>query len=266
MRYELGVIGAGNMAEAIVRAAVQRGMLAPGAILAADPSPQRRAVMAELGVEATDDNARVLAGARQVMLAIKPQALGAIAPQLAEHLRPEQVVISIMAGIGTAKLAQAIGRPSRVIRVMPNTPLMSGLGMTGIAPGPDAQAGDADLALRLFGAAGEAIKVREQLMDAVTAVSGSGPAYVFYLAEAMQQAAADLGLGEHARLLVTQTLRGAAELLAQSDEPAGELRRRVTSPGGTTEAAIRTLEAAGVKRAVVEAIKAAEARGRELGA
>lgn len=266
MRYELGFIGAGNMAEAIARAAIQKGVLSPGAMVASDPSPQRRQVFESLGVAFADDNAQVVAQARQVMLAVKPQSVGFISGALGRLQVDQQVVVSIMAGVRAATIEGLAGQAVRVVRVMPNTPLMAGCGMAGVALGRHAREGDDVLAMKLFGAAGKAVRVDEAQIDGITAVSGSGPAYLFYLAEAMQQAATELGLGEHASLLVEQTLMGAATLLCQSDDPPAELRRKVTSPGGTTEAAIRVMDTRQVKAAVVEAIKAAQSRSLELGA
>ncbi|MFW5683005.1 MAG: pyrroline-5-carboxylate reductase [Phycisphaeraceae bacterium] len=272
--HELGFIGSGNMAEAIVRSAIDAGVLSPEQIVAADPSPERREVMASIGVHACDDNAEVVADARQVVLAVKPQAAAGPAAEIGAHLRDDHVVISIMAGLSTSKLAALIrvgmpagseGQRIRLVRVMPNTPLMVGKGMAGVALGADTRPGDDDLAIKLLAAGGEAVRVDEAAIDAITAVSGSGPAYLFYLAEAMQRAAADLGLGEHARLLVSQTLAGAAELLARSDDDAATLRKKVASPGGTTEAALNTLDDKGVSDAIVEAIRSAERRSRELG-
>lgn len=265
-QYQLAFIGAGNMAEAIARAAVEHLVLEPSQIVAADPSPQRRQAFVDLGLAVTDSNAEAIASAEQVLLAVKPQVMPDAARDLAYHGRPEQVVISILAGITCAKFAAAVGRLTRVVRVMPNTPLMVGYGMAGIATGPDAQPGDDDLALRLFSAgASKAIRVDEPLIDAITAVSGSGPAYAFYLAEAMEAAADQLGLGDHARTLVVQTLLGAAWLLDESGEPAADLRRKVTSPGGTTEAACNHLDQTGVMQHITQALHAAEQRSKELG-
>ena len=266
MRYDLGFIGAGNMAEAIIRAAVSRGVLAADRLIAADPSPERHRVLDSLGVASTDDNAEVVAASGTVLLAVKPQALPALSETLSRLDTERQVVVSIMAGLSSANIEAVIGRPARIVRVMPNTPLMVGRGMAGVSLGAHARPGDDDLALRLFCACGEAIRLPEADLDAVTAVSGSGPAYLFYLAEAMQQAAAELGLSDHARLLVRQTLLGAAELLQQSDDPPAELRRKVTSPGGTTEAAIRHLDNRRVSTAIVKALQAAYDRSVELGA
>jgi pyrroline-5-carboxylate reductase len=148
---------------------------------------------------------------------------------------------------------------------MPNLPMQVGCGMSGIAAGPHAQAADTQFAAALMGSAGQTIVVDESLLDAVTAVSGSGPGYVFYFAEAMERAAQELGLGEHARLLVRQTLLGAAHLLEESGLSPAELRAKVTSRGGTTHAGVLHLEARKVGPAIVDAVKAAERRSRELG-
>lgn len=265
MPYELGFLGAGNMAEAIANAAVAKGVLSPDQLIASDPSQPRREVFTNLGITAVDDNSRVIRESRQILIAVKPQVMGQAAAGLAADGREDQVVISIMAGVTCAGLTQAVGRPTRVIRVMPNTPVLVGYGMAGIARGVHAQPGDEDLAHRLFTAGGQAIIVDETDLDAITAVSGSGPAYVFYLAEAMQQAAEAMGLKPHARLLVQQTILGAAMLMTQSDDSPAELRRKVTSPGGTTEAAITSLEQSGVGSACFDAMKAARQRSEQLG-
>ncbi len=265
MHYDLGFIGAGNMAEAIVRAAIEQKVLAPQRIIAADVSEARRDAFAALGVTTTAINGEVITGAEQVLLAVKPQSLAGLAGDLAKLDVQRQVVISIMAGISSAKLEAVAGKPLRIIRVMPNTPLMVGAGMAGIAPGEHAHEGDERLALRLFEAGGKAVRVEEAAIDAITAVSGSGPAYVFYLAEAMENAAAQLGLAAEARTLVSQTILGAAQLLAQSPDSPAELRRKVTSPGGTTEAAIKHLDGNSTTAVLVNAIKAAHQRAAELG-
>jgi len=265
MQYRLGFLGAGNMAEAIARGAIDKGVLNASEMIAADPSEARQAVFASLGIKVASTNAELIKASQQVLLAIKPQTLTDAAADLA-NVTDEHVLISIMAGIGSAKIAAAVGRPARVIRVMPNTPLMVGQGMAGIAMGEHARPGDEALTMQLFSAAGKAIQVSESAIDAITAVSGSGPAYVFYLAEAMEKAAKELGLGEHARLLTQQTILGAAMLLANSSDTPAELRRKVTSPGGTTEAAIKHMEGNKTIDVIVNAIKAAERRSKELGA
>jgi len=253
------------MAEAMARGAASTGVVDAAAMVAADPSSDRLAVFKSFGVASAADNAELVAAADTVVLAIKPQALPKLSEAWAAIDTERHVIISIMAGISSAKIAQAIGKPVRVVRVMPNTPLMIGRGMAGVALGQHARPGDDELAMKLFGACGEAIRVDEADLDAVTAVSGSGPAYLFYLAEAMQQAAEQLGLSDNARLLVNQTLLGSAELLNESSDTPAELRRKVTSPGGTTEAAIKHLDAQNVKQNIVAALRQARDRGAELG-
>jgi pyrroline-5-carboxylate reductase len=266
MEYALGLIGGGNMAEAIVRAAIGGGVLEATQIVVADPAQDRRNIFAELGVMATHDNDLVCAESEQIMLAVKPQKFDLVRGHLGRLDASAHVVISIMAGHSCDILAESIGAGARVIRVMPNTPLLVGEGMAGICLGGDAIPGDEALALRLFGSAGRAVVIEEKLMDALTAVSGSGPAYVFYLAEAMAEAAVDMGLSlENAEILVTQTLLGSSRLLAKSNHGARELRRRVTSPGGTTEAAITHFDDNGMRKKIIQALQKAEARGKELG-
>lgn len=272
MSYRLGFLGAGNMAEAIAAAAIRKQVLAPGQMIASDPSEARRALFAKMGVAVAPDNRAVIEGSEQVLVAVKPQVMAQAAADLGAAGRPGQVIISIMAGVSTRKLAAAIveGASSlaqpRIVRVMPNTPLMAGQGMAGVCLGPHARAGDEALTLQLFGAGGKVVVVEEAKIDAITAVSGSGPAYVFYLAEAMERAAKELGLAGEATQLVRQTILGAATLLAESSDSAAELRRKVTSPGGTTEAAIRHFDGNKSTEVIVNAIKAAEKRSRELGA
>jgi len=266
MQYQLGFIGAGNMAEAIARAAVEHGVLPASGIIMADPNEQRRQTLAGHGFAVTDANQQVIDQSEQIMLAVKPQMIDDIAGTLREHLRDVQVVISILAGLTTQKLMEKIGRAVRLIRIMPNTPIMAGVGMAGACLSPWAKQGDEQLAMRVFSAgSSKAILIDEAQMDALTAVSGSGPAYVYYLAEAMEQAAKKLGIGEHARLLVGQTLLGAARMLVDSPDTAADLRRKVTSPGGTTQAAIEVMEQHDMKQIIINAMSAAEKRSRELG-
>jgi len=269
MQYEIGSIGAGNMAEAILRAVVDNGIIDASKIIVSDPTPERRELFASLGMATTDSNADVTGGAAMVMLSVKPQIYPKIAGDLNAIDAARQTVISIMTGISIAKISAAIGADAdtaRVIRVMPNTPLLAGAGMSGVAPGPGATDADVALTMKIFGAAGEVVTVDEPQIDAVTVVSGSGPAYVFYLAEAMATAARELGLSDDvADLLTEQTLVGAAKLLRESDHPPAELRRRVTSPGGTTQAAIEHMESHHVRDTIIKAIHKACARSKELG-
>lgn len=265
MNYELGILGAGNMAEAIVRGSLANKVLTAANIIVSDVNPQRRNLFASLGVAVTEDNAQVVSSSHQIMLAVKPQTLPPIAPLLAQ-VTHRQIVISIMAGVSTAKLETVAGHDLRSVRVMPNTPLMIGQGMTGVALGAHAQSGDEALTLKLFASGGQVVTVAEEKIDAITAVSGSGPAYVYYLAEAMEQAARELGLGDASPMLVKQTILGAAMLMLQSTDATDVLRRKVTSPGGTTEAAIKHMEGNKTTLVIVNALKAAQKRAVELGA
>jgi pyrroline-5-carboxylate reductase len=188
--------------------------------------------------------------------------------KLAADLAPETLVISIAAGISSNFIEKHLGAAARwrVIRVMPNTPMLVGQGMAALCKGTHATSEDGAAARRIFECAAQVIEVPESLMDAVTAVSGSGPAYLFYLVEQMIRAGTDLGLSEpDARLLASQTVAGAAAMLLASDDAPAELRRKVTSPGGTTQAAITHLDDKAVGQSIVEAVKAAAARSKELG-
>jgi pyrroline-5-carboxylate reductase len=271
MSYHLGIIGAGNMAEAIVRGVLRGKVLTGEQIIAVDVSPTRREMFADqLGVTAVLTNAQVLQQRpRCLLLSVKPQQMAGVLQELAPELPVDTLVISIAAGISASFIAEHLGKRSawRVIRTMPNTPMLVGQGMVAIARGAHATAEDVNQARELFESAAKVVEVSETLIDAVTAVSGSGPAYVFYLVERMIQAGVELGLSpEDARTLAVQTATGAAAMLASSTDSAAELRRKVTSPGGTTQAAITHLDAKGVGPAIVEAMKAAAQRSKELGA
>jgi pyrroline-5-carboxylate reductase len=264
--YELGVIGAGNMAEALLRGVTASGFIPAGAIVAADPSAERRELLSgKLAVTCVADNAAAAACPR-VLLAVKPQVMAEVLAAVAPTVRPDALVISIAAGVTTTMLDNRLGGRGRIVRVMPNTPMLVGAGISAVAAGP--RAGDDDVAWTcdLFATSGEVVRVGEEMMDAVTAVSGSGPAYFFYLVEAMIAAGLAEGLDERtAARLAGHTCLGAGRLLADTGESAAALRARVTSPGGTTQRAVETMDAAGAKDILVRAVRAAAARARELG-
>jgi pyrroline-5-carboxylate reductase len=266
----LGFIGAGNMAEAIVRALLARGVAKPSELLASDPTPQRRELFASLGIATSVDNRDIARKARTLLLSCKPQQMKDVLSGVAAELPHDTLVVSIAAGVSTQIIRKHLGRDSagsgqRVIRVMPNTPLMVGEGMAAIAPGDGATAADVSFVLRLFEVAGKVVEVREDLMDAVTAVSGSGPAYYFLLTEHLARAAVELGLDEEtAQVLARQTALGSAVMLSKSMESPEELRRKVTSPGGTTQAAIETMQAGQLPEVFRKAVHAACERGRQL--
>ena len=269
MGIELGILGAGNMAEAIARGVVGTGLLRPEDVLASDPDAARRDLFArELGIRATNDNRVVARDARTVLLSVKPQHMAELLATISPVLSPDALVISIAAGISSRFIEARLGRNERwrVVRTMPNTPMLIGQGMVAMARGQYATESDAARARRLFETGAAVIEVSEDQLDAVTAVSGSGPAYVFYLVEQMIRAAIELGLSpEHARQLAVKTAAGASKMLDGSNETPEELRRKVTSPGGTTQAAISHLEKRDTAATIVDAIKAAARRSRELG-
>ncbi len=266
----LAMIGGGNMARAIYDGGVERGVLDPGRVVVADPEPAKRKRFAQgvpTAVEAIERLEAIegVAGG-VVLLAIKPQALAGLSEELSGRVAGSgRVVLSILAGTPSEKVQRALGPGLRVVRVMPNTPVSIGLGMSAVAPGDGASEEDAGFAERLFAAIGDVVRIGESQMDAFTAVAGSGPAYVFYLAEAMAAAAARMGFDqETAERIVRRTVAGASGLMDKSGEAPGELRRAVTSPGGTTASAIGVMEEAGMFETVVEALRAAKARGAEL--
>lgn len=266
--YTLGCIGAGNMAEAIVRGLLNNDTLSANDIFVADLAEDRRALFAnQLGIAATDDPSAVAAACSILILAVKPQQMDNCLATIAPSVSPDTLVISIAAGLSTSYFEAALGEPTRrVVRVMPNTPMLVGDGMAVLCAGSCATEDDVDRAQTLFAASADTLVVEEAHMDAVTAVSGSGPAYVFYLVEAMLRGGVEAGLSEQqATHLATVTCRGAAALLCNSDDSPETLRRKVTSPGGTTEAAINTMDTAGVNRAIRQAIQAAADRSRQLG-
>ena len=264
---QLGLIGAGNMGEAIVRGILGAGVLQADEILAADPDANRRKLFEErLGIRTFVESGPVAEQAPVLLLAVKPQMFDKALVPVASLLGPDSLLISICAGIPTRHIEALAPTGTRVVRAMPNTPMVVGRGIAAIAAGSKATPEDLETAARLLGAAAEVIRVPETLIDAVTAVSGSGPAYFFYLVELLEAAGVEVGLSEEdAERLARVTFEGAARLLTESGEEPKALRAKVTSPGGTTEAAIRTFDALGFPKMVAEAVKAARDRGRELG-
>lgn len=252
------------MAEAMVAGIIKNQVVAAGDVCVTDISEERLTrFLMEYDVSTSDDNAFAVAQADVVVLAVKPQVFPEVWPEIEAVLKPDTLVVSIMAGVPSAKIAG--GKPIRVVRVMPNTPSLVGEGATGIAAGEFATEEDLQAAEKLMGAGGVVVIVREEEMDAVTALSGSGPAYVFYLLESMLETADQMGLEKDiARELALATVIGAAKLMQETGEEASVLRKKVTSKGGTTVAAINAMEERGVKESIVAAMLAAQARSKEL--
>ncbi len=264
--YTLGVLGAGNMACAIVEGALRAGALPAVEVGAPRRDQQALAAWAErTGARAARDNGGLAAASQWLLVGLKPQVTLEVLRSIASSLRPTTVVISLAAGLDTESLEGALADGQPVIRLMPNTPCLVGRGLTGLCLGTSATEEQATWVADLLGSVGEVLRLDESLMDTVTAVSGSGPAYVFYLMEALERAAVSGGLDpETASRLVSQTILGSAELACASDEEPRVLRARVTSPRGTTEAAIQVLDEAGVDQRLEAAVAAGIVRGREL--
>jgi len=263
----IAIIGGGNMASAILTGLAALPQRPPVTI--AEPLAEKRTTLAAQGWQVTADNRAAVAGADLVLLATKPQVASAVLVDLAAVWTTRHLLVSILAGTPTAKLeagiaAGAVKRP-RVVRAMPNTPMAIGKGMVGLCAGASAGDGDLALAEALFAPCAEVLRVREERMDAITAVSGSGPAYFFRVAEALVAAAMRLGFSrDEAVLLVATTGSGSWQYLRQSGFDAARLREQVTSPGGTTAAALAVLNEAGFDDLWARALAAAERRGQEL--
>ncbi len=264
--YELGVIGAGNMAEAILKAELHSGFLQPHEIVVADVRQERRQKLAsELGVAWAADNL-VPAKCPRILLSVKPQNIEEVLDEVAHVVPDEALIISICAGVPTGLIDHHLGGKGHIVRVMPNTPMLVGAGMSGIAGGPRATDDDVQWVEGLFAASGKTVPVDEDLMDVVTGVSGTGPAYFFYVIEALIAAGMADGLSyEFAYQLAVQTCAGAAKLLTETGHRPEDLRAMVTSPNGTTQRAMETLDAANTKDAWIAAVRAATQRSRELG-
>jgi pyrroline-5-carboxylate reductase len=262
-------LGAGHMGRAIIAALLRAGFRAEDIRVGEPLATARDALARDFGVAASDDNAAALAQADIVVLAVKPQDMGQVLAPLSAPLRARKpVVLSIAAGIRVADLQRWCGTAIAIVRAMPNRPALVGAGATGLFADADVPAAARALAERVMRSCGSVVWVpREELIDAVTALSGSGPAYFFLLAEAMAQAGVELGLtADAAQQLAIATLHGAGLMAAQSDGDLAKLRAEVTSKGGTTAAALQVFDDAGVRVIVARALAAAAERGRTLAA
>lgn len=258
----LAILGLGNMGSAILDGALGAGVIDPSAVLVVDPAFDRLQPFLDRGCRTGSIEA--LAAAPCILLAIKPQIFPEVAPLLAAR-QGDRTVISVMAGLHSDRIVEALGPGTRVIRAMPNTPASIHHGVTAISTTSDVPTADRAFARSLFEAVGTVVDVEEDLMFAVTATSGSGPAWVFRLVEAWIDAAVEHGIPrETAKTLVHGTLLGAAHLLDRSDQDAGALRTAVTSRGGTTAAGLAAMDDHGFDHAVRQTIAAATGRGREL--
>lgn len=265
MRSErIAFLGGGNMAEAIIGGLLAGGISMEKHLVAADLSEERRVLLeGKYGIETTADNAAAVRGADVVVLAVKPQQVAEVLAALKETFTGKQLLVSICAGLPTSALEAQV--PARVARVMPNLPALVRRGVSAVCGGARSTAADVDLVAELFAAVGAVVRLPEKQMNEVTALSGSGPGYVFAFIEAMEDAAVLMGIEPAtARKMAIETVRGAAELAAQTNEDPAELRRRVSSKGGTTLAGLAAMAAGGFSDSVAAGMKAARDRAAEL--
>ncbi|MGD9143279.1 MAG: pyrroline-5-carboxylate reductase [Dehalococcoidia bacterium] len=264
---KIAFIGGGNMGEAILAAVLEKGLASPHDICVSDISRERRDYLERKhGVAVTDNTAEAVKNKDIVVLAVKPQNIADIPEAIEKSLQPEQLVLSIIAGVKMATIGKLLNH-ERIVRVMPNTPAQIGVGMSGWTATSQVTVEQKERARSILNAMGKEIYFDdEEYLDKVTAISGSGPAYVFLFAECLADATADIGLSrDEAVTLVSQTVLGAARLISESGETPAELRRKVSSKGGTTERALQVFAEGGLKDIVRKAVQAAYDRAKELG-
>jgi pyrroline-5-carboxylate reductase len=268
LNQRIGFIGAGQMATALAQGIVRAGLVPGSAVLASDPHEGARHRFLEAIPEATvtAENHQTAAAADLVVLAVKPQLIDAALVQIQSTLLPATVVVSIAAGVSLARLGKQLSEGTRLIRVMPNTPCLIGRGASAYSLSASATVEDGRLVHQLLSAVGTAHEVPEKLLDAVTGLSGSGPAFVYTFIEALSDGGVLMGLPrELAAALAAQTVAGAAQMVLETQEHPARLRDCVTSPGGTTIAGLEALERMGLRAAMMEAVRAATTRSQELG-
>jgi pyrroline-5-carboxylate reductase len=266
-KLTIGFLGAGKMAAALAKGVLRAGLVKAPQIRASDPLEAARSAFAgQTGAKATDSNAAVVRFARVLVLAVKPGNVAGLLAEIQPAVTPGHLLISIAAGIPIAKLEGALGQGARVIRVMPNTPALVGASAAAYALGKSATAADAALAQRIFSAVGLAFELKESLLDAVTGLSGSGPAYVYLMIEALSDGGVAAGLPrEVATKLAAQTLLGSAKMVLETGLHPGALKDMVSSPGGTTIEGLHELEKGKLRGVLISAVRAAAEKSRKLG-
>ncbi|MBK6518410.1 MAG: pyrroline-5-carboxylate reductase [Polyangiaceae bacterium] len=264
---KIGFVGGGAMATALINGLLHGKSVQADQIRASDVKATRLEELADkYGIETTSDNAALVAWSDVVVIAVKPQIVDRVLPIVRSHLKPEAVVVSVAAGVPIAVFEDALPSGARVIRTMPNTAAIALAGATALAAGSAATEADMSIALALFEAVGRCAVLDENLLDAVTGLSGSGPAYVMVIIEALADGGVKVGLGrDTALMLAAQTVYGAAKLQLETGEHPGRLKDMVTSPGGTAIAGLHTLESGGLRRTLIDAVEAAAKRSAELG-
>ncbi len=263
----IGCIGAGNMARAIVSGLIHGDHISKDRLAVSDVKKSRLTLFQEeFGIFTTESNAEVVSRSDIIVLAVKPQVLDQVVAEITSAITSKKLVISIAAGVPIHALAKALPQQTAVVRVMPNITALVGEGVSGLAPGKNASEGDLKTASALFNAVGKTVVVEEEQLDAVTGLSGSGPAYIFLIVDALADAGVKVGLSrDDSLLLASQTVLGAAKLLMETGEHPAQLKDRVTSPGGTAIAGIHTLEEGGLRTTLINAVEAATERSQELG-
>lgn len=263
---KIAFLGAGNMAEALLKGLLRSGAKADQIIATARRDERRNELARQYSIRVEEDNLTATRGAQVIVLAVKPQALDKLLTQIAPAIDEGKLIISIAAGVPIAAIERRLGKGARIIRSMPNTPALVGAGATAIAAGEHATENDLALAKALFDAVGTTTVVEEGQLDAVTGLSGSGPAYVFLVIEALSDAGVKVGLPRYTALaLAAQTVLGSAKLLLETGAHPGHLKDQVTSPGGTAIAGLHTLESGGLRTTLIDAVEAATVRAKELG-
>ena len=263
----IGFLGSGNMGEALMKGLVEAKVVPGSAILASDTRTDRLADMdRRYGIRIAKSNVELVREADVIVLAVKPQIMAAVLTEIASSLSRRQLVISVAAGMSTATIRKSAGKDIRLIRVMPNTPALVLAGATAIAKAAGLEPGDLEIAQEIFGAVGKVVVLEEELMDAVTGLSGSGPAYVAIVIESLADGGVKMGLDRTtAMILATQTVLGAAKLLLETGAHPGALKDMVSSPGGTSIAGVAALEEGGIRTTFIKAVERATLRSRELG-
>lgn len=267
IRGNVGFIGTGNMAEALMKGLLRASVLRADSIWGSEPRQSRLELIKQrYGIAMTRSNIEVVRACSIIVLSVKPQILPSVCDEISAHLPPHALVISIAAGVPTGVIEARFKEGTRVVRVMPNTPALVEAGATAIAGGRYATADDLTVAEHIFRAVGITVVLDEEQLDAVTGLSGSGPAYIFLIIEALSDAGVKMGLSRYnAMALAAQTVLGSAKLLIETGEHPGQLKDMVTSPGGTAIAGLHTLEAGGLRTTLINAVEAATRRSRELG-
>lgn len=265
---KIGFLGGGAMGEALVGGLLRAGLVSPSNICLSDVNAGRlEQLQAKYGVNTKTENLDVVKEADIVILAVKPQVVAPLLKEVAPAARPDQTFISIAAGIATGFIESCLAAPIPVVRVMPNTPCLVGEGASAVSPGKHAGAKNIKKAMAIFAAAGKAVEVPESMLDCVTGLSGSGPAYMYVILEAFADGAVRLGLPrDKARELAAQTMLGSAKMVLETGEHPGKLKDMVTTPGGTTAAGLFALEEGALRALLMKAVEAATRRSSELSA